>query len=38
VHAPDGVGHLPNVILQVAHHLVLDPDGRPAALRRADRY
>ena len=38
VHAPDRVGHVPNVVLQVAHHLVLDPDGRPTALRRADRY
>jgi phosphatidylserine/phosphatidylglycerophosphate/cardiolipin synthase-like enzyme len=38
VHAPDGVGHLPNLVLEVAHGLVLDPDGRPAALRRAARY
>ena len=38
VHAPDGVGHVPHPVLRVAHNLVLDPDGRPAALRRVDRY
>jgi phosphatidylserine/phosphatidylglycerophosphate/cardiolipin synthase-like enzyme len=38
VHAPDGVGHLPHLLLHAAHNLVLDPDGRPGVLRRADRY
>jgi phosphatidylserine/phosphatidylglycerophosphate/cardiolipin synthase-like enzyme len=38
VHAPDDVGHLPHFLLRAAHSLVLDPDGRPSALRRADRY
>ena len=38
VHAPDGIGHVPHVLLRVAHNLVLDPDGRTPALRRADRY
>ncbi len=38
VHAPDGVGRLPHPFLRIAHNLVLDPDGRPGALRRGDRY
>jgi phosphatidylserine/phosphatidylglycerophosphate/cardiolipin synthase-like enzyme len=37
-HAPDGVGHLPTALLRIAHNVVLDPDGRPAELRRTDRY
>ena len=38
VHAPDGVGRIPHAVLRIAHNVVLDPDGRSAALRRAGRY
>jgi phosphatidylserine/phosphatidylglycerophosphate/cardiolipin synthase-like enzyme len=38
VHAPDDIGHIPHFVLRAAHNLVLDPDGRPGALRRADRH
>jgi phosphatidylserine/phosphatidylglycerophosphate/cardiolipin synthase-like enzyme len=37
-HSPDGIGHVPAFVLRAAHPLVLDPEGRPRALRRADRY
>jgi phosphatidylserine/phosphatidylglycerophosphate/cardiolipin synthase-like enzyme len=38
VHRPDPVGRMPHPVLHIAHNLVLDPDGRPRALRRRDDY